>query len=47
LKPSEFQATLMNDWATYCAGKIVAGQHIPLDAGLRAFIEAWDSVSLR
>jgi hypothetical protein len=42
LKPSEFQATLVNDWATYCAGKIVAGQHIPLDAGLRAFIEAWD-----
>ena len=47
LKPSEFQATLMNDWATYCAGKIVAGQHIPLDAGLRAFIEAWDFSRIR
>jgi len=41
-KPSEFKATLANDWDKYCADKIVVGQHISLDAALRTLIENWD-----
>jgi len=40
--PSEFKATLVNDWAKYCADRIAAGQHIALDTNLQAFIEGWD-----
>ena len=41
-KPSEFRTALITDWSKYCADRIITGQHIPLDVGLRTFIEKWD-----
>jgi hypothetical protein len=40
--PSNFRSRLISDWDRYCASKIVDNQNIPLDAGLKAFIEAYD-----
>jgi ABC-3C protein len=41
--PSIFKATLISDWDKYCGnGKIVQNQNVPLDAGLKIFIEAYD-----
>jgi hypothetical protein len=41
--PSKFRETLITEWDKYCgASKIIENQHIPLDASLKAFIEAYD-----
>ena len=41
-KPSEFKNALLSGWEKHCSKGIIEGQVIPLDVGLRAFIEGWD-----
>jgi len=41
--PSAFREKLISDWDKYCGvGKIVENHHIPLDIGLKDFIESFD-----
>jgi hypothetical protein len=41
-KPSTLRAAIMDGWDKYCATKIIANKSVPLDAKLRAVIEAYD-----
>ncbi|MBF0108699.1 MAG: hypothetical protein HQL76_05950 [Magnetococcales bacterium] len=40
--PSKFKERLLSEWDKHCAMSIVTGMKTPLDAGLKAFIEAFD-----
>lgn len=41
-KPSELQKTLLDRWDKHCRTSIADGEDIPLNAALKAFIEAYD-----
>ena len=45
--PSQFRQALLDKWTEYCADKISENVNIPLDAGLRTFIQAWDFSRIR
>ena len=45
--PGQFRTELIITWDAYCANEISDGKNIPLDASLRAFIEAWDFSAIR
>jgi len=46
-KPSNLRTTMIDEWGRYCAKRIVAGKTIPLDAELRALLEAYDFSGVR
>lgn len=44
--PSSFKARLLSEWDRLCAGSIIEKQTIPLDQGLKDFIESYDFSSI-
>ena len=40
--PAKLRHTLISEWDKYCANKIIDKQNIPLDVGLRAFLQGFN-----